>query len=675
MLNNINLHMRKIIALFAIILGVLAIPAKAQTLDKMDASSLYKEGCKFLETNKTEAAKYFKLAAKQGEPCSEFYLGCFYINGDGVNKDIKQGVSLLKKSADQGLPNAQLYLAQIYHEGVGVEKKYNDAYYWALKCAQNTDSKFGNTEDCITEAQFLVGTCYFYGTGISVDKDEAIKWYTKAADKGHLEAMYNLAYCMMLSGTRENKQKGFKLFQSAADKGHIGAQFGVALAYYNGDGVKRDTIKALEWLKKSAENNYSQAQGLLGQSYQFGQLVPKNISNAIKWYTKAADGGETRAMTQLGYIYLEGKEYAINYTKAQQYFSEAAKANDPEGYNALAYMYFRGNGFPKDSNKAMELIDKALLLSNNNPRYLDSKGEFLFNMGEHDRARAIYDEIIESAPNYYDQSNSDFFKLIQKSICEVNFNIPQSMTVNKNTFAVIIANENYQREANVPYAKNDGEIFAEYCKKALGLPDKNIRVVENATLNDIKYNINWLKQVIDVYGTNSHVIIYYAGHGIPDEKAKTAFLLPIDGYGNDPSTGYSLQELYQTLGQLQSKSVVAFLDACFSGTNRDGQMLQNARGIAIKVKANSPSGNLVVFSASKDDETAYPYKEKEHGMFTYYLLKKLQDTKGEATLSDICKYVTEEVRKQSIVDNGKLQNPTLYTSPSLGNTWSNWQLK
>lgn len=667
--------MKKYIILFIILFGVLASSSKAQTLDKMDASRLYQEGCKFLDSDKTKAAKYFKLAVKQGEPCSEYFLGCFLINGDGVNKDIKQGVSLLQKSADKGLPHAQLQLAKMYYEGIGVEKSFQHAYYWAFKCAQNTDSKYGNTEDCITEAQYLVGICYLYGTGISEDKNEAIKWLTMAADKGRLDAKYYLAVCLMQTGTKENKQKGFRLFLTAAEKENKEAQYALAMAYANGDGVKRDTTKAFDWIKKSAENDFPEAEFMLGQSYQYGILTTKNILKAIEWYTKATDKGHTRAMTQLGYIFSEGKDYTTNYPKARQYFSDAAKANDPEGYNALAYMYFRGEGVGKNQNKAMELIDKALLLSNNNPRYLDSKGEFLFYLGEYDRARAIYDQIIESTPKYYEQNNSVFSKLIQKSICEVNFNIPQCKTVNVNTFAIIIANENYQRESIVPYAKNDGEIFAEYCKKALGIPDKNIKVIENATLNDIKYNINWLKQVIDVYGTNSHVIIYYAGHGIPDEKSKAAFLLPIDGYGNDTSTGYSLQELYQTLGHLQSKSVVTFLDACFSGTNRNGQMMQNARGIAIKVKANSPSGNLVVFSASKDDETAYPYKEKEHGMFTYYLLKKLQDSKGEATLSDICSYVTEEVRKQSIVDNGKLQNPTLYASPSLGNTWNNWQLK
>ena len=98
-------------------------------------------------------------------------------------------------------------------------------------------------------------------------------------------------------------------------------------------------------------------------------------------------------------------------------------------------------------------------------------------------------------------------------------------------------------------------------------------------------------------------------------------------------------------------------------------------GVAIKVKETAPKGNMIVFSAAQGDETAYPYKEQGHGMFTYYLLKKLQETKGEATLGEISDYVTSEVRKQSIVINGKMQTPTLTPSTSVGNAWRNWEIK
>ena len=258
---------------------------------------------------------------------------------------------------------------------------------------------------------------------------------------------------------------------------------------------------------------------------------------------------------------------------------------------------------------------------------------------------------------------------------DIDVNIPVSNTKQNNTFAVIIANENYQKEAQVPFAVNDGRTFAEYCKKTLGIPANNVHIVTDATLNNMKYEVRWLKQVIDAYGGEARVIFYYAGHGIPDEAQKTAYLLPVDGFGNDVSTGYKLDDLYSTLGNLPSKSVTVFLDACFSGANRDGQMLASARGVAIKAKSSAPVGNMVVFSAAQGDETAYPNNEQQHGMFTYYLLKKIKETSGNVTYKELGDYVTDNVRKQSIVVNGKSQTPTVVPSATVGENWESWKLK
>ena len=65
--------------------------------------------------------------------------------------------------------------------------------------------------------------------------------------------------------------------------------------------------------------------------------------------------------------------------------------------------------------------------------------------------------------------------------------------------------------------------------------------------------------------------------------------------------------------------------------------------MAIKAKSGQPQGKMVVFSAAQGDETAYPNNEEHHGMFTYYLLKKLQETKGEVTLQELGDYIVKNV--------------------------------
>jgi uncharacterized caspase-like protein len=206
----------------------------------------------------------------------------------------------------------------------------------------------------------------------------------------------------------------------------------------------------------------------------------------------------------------------------------------------------------------------------------------------------------------------------------------------------------------------------------LGIPEDNIKYIEDATLNVIRRQLNWLTQVMEAHEGDAHVIVYYAGHGIPDESSKSAYLLPVDGYGTDVSTGYSLDKLCTELGSKPAKSVIVLLDACFSGANRDGKMLASARGVAIKAKQESPQGNIVVFSAAQGDQTAYPYKEKGHGLFTYYILKKLKETRGKISLGELTEYVTTEVKKRSIIVNSKLQTPTASSSAK---NWKNWKMR
>ena len=74
---------------------------------------------------------------------------------------------------------------------------------------------------------------------------------------------------------------------------------------------------------------------------------------------------------------------------------------------------------------------------------------------------------------------------------DVDVNIPQSKTINDKTFVVIFANEDYQKEQNVPFALHDGEVFRQYCIQALGIPEKNIRMERNATLQNMKHEVLW----------------------------------------------------------------------------------------------------------------------------------------------------------------------------------------
>ncbi len=259
---------------------------------------------------------------------------------------------------------------------------------------------------------------------------------------------------------------------------------------------------------------------------------------------------------------------------------------------------------------------------------------------------------------------------------DVDKNIPQNPRTNKNTFAFIIANERYQNSnfAQVPFAQNDGDIFRKYCGQTLGIPESNIHFHANATYAQMRSLITQLKTTAAV-NENCNIILYYAGHGAPSEGTQEAYLIPVDAYQVDPQICLNLQTLYNDLKQLQDCRITVFLDACFSGANRDNTMFASARGVAITPKKNTVEGNLVVFSAATGNETAWPYEQEKHGMFTYFLLKMLQDTKGSATYADLHDYLYTNVRRESNNINHKLQTPTLNASANLQDSWKVWTLK
>lgn len=239
-------------------------------------------------------------------------------------------------------------------------------------------------------------------------------------------------------------------------------------------------------------------------------------------------------------------------------------------------------------------------------------------------------------------------------ISEVDQNIPTSAIKNPNAFGIIFGIENYKNvKSPVTYAENDAKIVKEYFVKTLGIPEEQIyfRTNDNVTSAEFrKVFEGWLQKRVD---TLSEVYVYYAGHGAPSKDA-SAYLIPYDG---DPDyaeqTGYSLDKLYEKLGQLKAKRSIIFLDACFSGQSREQKMLlADARSIGIKPKDASSNEKLTIFSASSSDQVSSGWPEKNHGLFTYYLLKGLQGDADEnkdskISVDELGKFVNAKVSKQA----------------------------
>ncbi len=70
-----------------------------------------------------------------------------------------------------------------------------------------------------------------------------------------------------------------------------------------------------------------------------------------------------------------------------------------------------------------------------------------------------------------------------------------------------------------------------------------------------------------------------------------------------------------------------------------------------------------------------PFEDKSHGLFTYYLLKKLQETKGQVNYGELAEYLKDNVRKEAFLTNEKLQTPVIATSAEMQSAWKSMTLK
>lgn len=257
---------------------------------------------------------------------------------------------------------------------------------------------------------------------------------------------------------------------------------------------------------------------------------------------------------------------------------------------------------------------------------------------------------------------------------DVDKDIPVGISMNKKKYALIIGNEDYSKyqttldkEVNVDFAANDARVFAEYCEKTLGFPKDNIMVVVDGTRGQMSQKLAQLVRFAEVENGQAELLFYYSGHGLPEEGTNIPYLIPVDVSGAQPTNGLALTYVYDELAKFKTKKTTVVLDACFSGGARNKELVA-MKGIKVKAKVDAVPGNLVVLASSSGNEASAVYREKQHGYFTYFLLKNLQMNKGQGNLETIISEVSQNVAREA-ARVGKNQTPNVLPGAEIGDGW------
>ena len=251
-----------------------------------------------------------------------------------------------------------------------------------------------------------------------------------------------------------------------------------------------------------------------------------------------------------------------------------------------------------------------------------------------------------------------------------------AVTPNPNRVAIIIGIETYINVPDAQYAENDSRVFYDYATSVLAIPPNQINLIygKNATRAKIlKTFSNWLKSFSA--NPNTEVFIFFSGHGLSKPDGTDAFFLPVDG---DPSllsdTAISRQRIIKDLENINARSVILFLDTCYSGLSRNGEaIIPGQRPIVIATSdwTGLPS-NMSILSAAAKDEISISIDENKHGLFSYFLMRALDgeadnaasgNKDGELSLSEIRDFIGPRI-KQEAASRGQNQTPQLIGPPS-----------
>ena len=207
----------------------------------------------------------------------------------------------------------------------------------------------------------------------------------------------SLLFLIVVSGSQPGFTQDHEIEQllHAAEQGDAEAQYKLASVYAKGNGVSRNDVESVKWMRKAAENGHAEAQDKVGRLYdnistcerdpdlfeddefdkrllRLSKGTPEdNGREAVRWYRKAAKQGHPGAQYKLALTYRYGdRGTEANGSEAIRWYLKLAERNPGLGYSSIGYMYANGEGVPRNGREAVRWLHKGALLGEETQQFL-----------------------------------------------------------------------------------------------------------------------------------------------------------------------------------------------------------------------------------------------------------------------------------------------------------------
>ena len=273
-----------------------------------------------------------------------------------IAKDYDAAVEKFAKAAERGSAKAKYMLGICYYDGTGDDKNWDVAFRCFYEAAKQD----------YPDALYRLGVCCEQAVGTERDMGKALICWLKAAKFGHAEAQFRAGE-LAIDEFGENDD-GIAWLRKSAEQGNPFAMRRLGLVFEEKDKAESDEWyrKAAETLYKEAKQGDARAQFELGGLYRDGFGVSKDAAEADKWfklaaknYRAAAEQGDPDAQCTLGEFYQQGVGVEKDEAEAVKWFRTAAEHGFMKGKTLLGMALFEGKGVKKDEAEGVRWLREA----------------------------------------------------------------------------------------------------------------------------------------------------------------------------------------------------------------------------------------------------------------------------------------------------------------------------
>jgi TPR repeat protein len=277
------------------------------------------------------AAAHYRAAAERGHHQAELRYGIVLLVGRGVERDVFNAESWLRRSGLAGEPQAAAMVGDLYARASPLPANCFEAAIWfrraaesghvgaARALAQLLSHGDGLVHDLPEAARWLrvaaaqgddgamdeLGRLALTGELPEADCRAVLAWFQQKADAGDLAASFNLGVCLAEGiGTLPNEARALALFREAATRLPC-AQYWCGRMLADGRGALSDPQAARTWFLRAAEQGYADAKVAAGEMLFNGRGGPPDRTVAMALFTRAAATGHRgaiRALEILGHL-------------------------------------------------------------------------------------------------------------------------------------------------------------------------------------------------------------------------------------------------------------------------------------------------------------------------------------------------------------------------------------